>query len=75
MESSAFDAAERIRNAIEEIVIPHGEKELKVTVSIGAACFPTNAMEKKALVEVADQAMYMSKDRGRNQTTVSQALP
>jgi diguanylate cyclase (GGDEF)-like protein len=68
---TAFDMGERIRMAIEEIKIPFKDQQLSVTVSIGAACIPDNAHAKRELIEAADQAMYLSKKSGRNQTTVS----
>jgi hypothetical protein len=38
-----------------------------VTVSIGVAEFPRDAVDANSLVEVADEALYLAKDGGRNQ--------
>jgi|GEM_PF-879101 len=65
-----FQAAERIREAIEQQAIEHEGQMLKVTVSIGASIFPIDAQEKKSLIELADQAMYHSKKNGRNRVTL-----
>jgi len=64
-----LQAAERIREAIESQELEHEGQVLKVTVSIGAAVFPTDGQVKKDLIELADQAMYRSKKNGRNQVT------
>lgn len=62
--------AERIRVAIETQSLDHEGKELKVTVSIGASFYPLDATTKKDLIEFADQAMYKSKESGRNRVTL-----
>lgn len=58
--------AERIRKTIEgnEVLFPGGK--LKVTVSIGLACFPDDAKDKPSLIERADKALYKAKKTGRN---------
>ncbi len=61
--------AERIRQSIEAMDIPHEDKVLKVTVSIGSATFPEDAAEKQALIDNSDKAMYHSKENGRNRVT------
>lgn len=63
--------AERIREAFE---LRLGKHKVKVTSSIGVACFPTDATTKAELVKAADAALYESKRRGRNQVQLAQAL-
>lgn len=63
-------AAERIREAIEAQALSHDGNALKVTVSIGASCFPLDGTTKKELIELSDQAMYHSKKSGRNRVTI-----
>jgi diguanylate cyclase (GGDEF)-like protein len=63
--------AEAVRKAISEISIDHGGEALKVTVSLGVACFPGDAMTKKGLIELADQALYQSKKNGRDRVTLA----
>lgn len=41
-------------------------KELRVTVSIGAATSPYDAGGREELIEKADQALYHAKRNGRN---------
>jgi len=68
----AFAAAEKIRTAVEQSLfvekdgVRHG-----ITVSIGTATFPDCADDAKALIEKADQALYSSKENGRNRVTQS----
>src|SRR4029079_3129709 len=55
----AEEVSRRIRAAVESIpdesVGPH------VTISVGIACHPDDATEKDALVETADQALFLAK--------------
>jgi two-component system cell cycle response regulator len=58
-------ASERIRKAIEELVICVADKKIPVTASIGATEFsPSDTLEQ--LVDRADRAMYRAKTGGRN---------
>lgn len=56
--------AEKVRNAIEKS--KHTDKELQVTISLGAASYPDQAKSGDMLVKRADQALYKAKDEGRN---------
>lgn len=58
--------AERFRQVISEYVIQYNEKTLTVTASFGVATFPGDAFSYEALVENADNAMYLAKKKGRN---------
>ena len=42
------------------------DEELKVTVSIGVSSFPDNAGHIQDLIEMADQALYLAKESGKN---------
>ncbi len=59
---------DRLRGAIAQtpFLLPDG-KEIGLTVSIGIASFPLCARIPSDLIKRADQAMYVSKDVGRNQ--------
>jgi diguanylate cyclase (GGDEF)-like protein len=55
------------------------EKEVEgvgvVTASLGVATFPYDAQDRENLTELADQALYLAKHRGRNQVcSVSEDL-
>jgi diguanylate cyclase (GGDEF)-like protein len=64
--------AERACAAIREKAV---EGAGVVTASIGVATFPNDAQDKTRLFELADQALFLAKHRGRNQVcTVSEDL-
>jgi len=60
---------ERIRKTVENYHFPNEEIQPNgtLTISIGAATFPENAVVLKDLINTADQALYYAKKNGRNQ--------
>jgi diguanylate cyclase (GGDEF)-like protein len=69
-------AAERIRRRIEDLVVTAGKGDAQQTidnlsVSIGAAAFPTHGQDVDQLMEAADKALYRAKSNGRNQTQLA----
>ena len=59
--------AERIRHMVETHTFAKGDGlAIKLTVSLGYACSPDDAMTKADLLEMADQAMYRGKAGGKN---------
>lgn len=58
--------AERIREAIKDYRITHGENLISVTVSIGVSTYPDNASSRMDLIEKADAALYEAKRSGRD---------
>lgn len=70
----ACKVAERIRQNMEEVAIPHGYSPVSsvVTLSLGVAGWQMTK-EKSAveLVEEADKALYQAKHNGRNQVICS----
>ncbi len=69
--------AEVIRSRIEQTVFPFGEFQPlgKVTVSVGVSSFPACGHTFEAVLEHADQALYVSKEQGRNRVTAFTELP
>ena len=67
----AMIAAERIRKAIESEKI---ETIDHVTASIGVATFLEHSDNTDELMELTDQAMYLSKRNGRNQVTLAKTI-
>lgn len=60
--TSARIVAERIRKVIENYAfLENQEMSSYVTVTAGFATFPTDAIEKESLLDLADQAMYAGK--------------
>ena len=66
----ALITAERIRGKIEKNVIEYKHKKLHVTISIGVASFPSHAHDRQTLIKAADEALYQSKELGRNRVTI-----
>ena len=70
--AQALIAAERIRSEIENYdftVIRQGKSAAethRITISLGAACFPEDSSDPIELVEMADSALYRAKREGRN---------
>ena len=61
--------AERIRDAIENMALPHATSPVAdhVTLSFGLAwCEPVQGERPDLLVEAADEALYAAKGAGRN---------
>ncbi len=67
----SFQTAERIREKINSVAIPHSSGDLKVTVSIGISSYPNDAHDKESLIKMADKALYVSKGNGKNQSTLA----
>ena len=63
------DVAERIRRATESKLAGR-QDQMTTTTSIGIACFPDHGKQIDSLLEKADQAMYASKNKGKNCVTV-----
>ena len=64
---AAMHVAERIRRRISEhVFLAREAQSLRITASVGVACFPEHATEKDALLNLADRAMYRGKRGTRN---------
>lgn len=71
---NAAIAGERLRKAIEQMVVTWEENTLKVTVSVGISTYDwVEKLSEKTLLERADAALYKSKKGGRNQVTLYQS--
>ena len=65
----AAEVCERIRTAIEAMVVRDRGQTINCTVSLGFGSFPeTPAEDETALIRVADEALYRAKNEGRNRT-------
>jgi diguanylate cyclase (GGDEF)-like protein len=62
-------AAERIRSAIANMSFDVDGKRITATASIGIACFPECVEDPVDVLDKADQALYRSKQNGRNKVT------
>lgn len=69
--ASAWVVAERLRLAVAAMKIPWEHPLPQVTISLGVAIYDgTEELESDVLIQRADEALYQSKQRGRNRTTV-----
>jgi diguanylate cyclase (GGDEF)-like protein len=66
----AREGAERFRRMIRQIRFAHAGKEIAVTASFGVACAPFHGNGVEELLKHADEALYLSKQRGRDRVTV-----
>ena len=67
---TAYDSAERIRNAVESHVFNTEGHSLKQTVSLGVSQLQASMNTPKDFLEDADKKLYQSKQNGRNQVTI-----
>ena len=67
--NGAFQLAEKLRKTVETTVFKSGETELPVTISVGVATLGEEESVKDFL-DTADQALYRSKEEGRNRVTI-----
>ena len=59
-------AAERLREAVAKVKV-----QTSITASAGVSTFPNNAKSASMLIRGADEALYQSKEAGRNRVTKS----
>lgn len=71
--SSGVLAAERIRLAIEALEVPFQTGPVKFTISAGVAQFDPN-FGFEGMMRLADEAMYESKEHGRNLVSARLAM-
>lgn len=69
-QQDAVEAAERIRKAIENSSFDMEGNPVRSTVSIGMSCYPVHADNITDLLRKTDQALYISKNAGRNRVTL-----
>ena len=66
-EQEAMAVAERIRKTVASAEWPHR----RVTISIGVSCFDPDYVSTSAMIEAADEALYKSKEDGRDRVTLA----
>lgn len=68
--SGALNVGERIRTRIENFHFPGSKKEKKVTVSMGGACFPSQANDRGHLTKKAEENLNKAMDMGGNMVLI-----
>ena len=64
---------EKLRRDVAAITVRYGEKTLpKITISSGIASYPEHGHMPQDLLRIADEALYIAKDNGRNQVVVAE---
>jgi two-component system, cell cycle response regulator len=68
-------AADRLRESFKQEVFVHRDQGSKpvsfhCSISVGVACYPDDADSQQQLIDRADQALYLSKELGRDRTTI-----
>jgi len=72
--AGARHLAEKVRHSVAQAAIAHEASEVVpwITVSVGvASVVPRDDLERTALVDDADQALYRAKQQGRNQVVAA----
>jgi diguanylate cyclase (GGDEF)-like protein len=68
---ASLEVAERIRATIQAFKFSYEDREIPVTVSLGVACRQAGESDWSHLFKRADEALYKSKQTGRNRVTLA----
>jgi diguanylate cyclase (GGDEF)-like protein len=69
--SAAWLIAEQLRTSVANMRVPWEVALPQVTISLGVFAFDQNSnMDTTAILRRADEALYISKDKGRNRSTI-----
>ncbi len=71
-EATAAAVGERVRAAVARLT--HGEAA-PVTISVGVAVLPADAMDKNGLISAADTALYYGKRAGEDRLVLARDVP
>jgi diguanylate cyclase (GGDEF)-like protein/PAS domain S-box-containing protein len=71
--SDARIRAEQWREKFAAMQISFGQFSMSGTLSIGIATFPGHGRTRDELIEAADQALYLAKNKGRNRVEISRS--
>ena len=63
----AQSVAERVRKSVSDLQFSAADPSQVLTISLGIADYPADAVSVEDLIRCADRAMYIAKARGKNQ--------
>ena len=69
-ENDIIGLAQKLRRAIEALVIRHQDRDLSVTISVGGAMAGPEDRDMEDVIERADGALYEAKAAGRNRVVI-----
>jgi len=72
-DKNAMIFSERLRKKVENLLVVHGEHKIKFTVSLGICQLNEKIESPLQWLENADNALYQSKENGRNQSQIFEA--
>jgi len=64
--ADAARVADRIRRALRSGALDLGDAEVRLTVSAGVSCFPTDGIDGPSVLEAADGALLRAKSSGKD---------
>ncbi len=68
--NDAYQRAEALRAEFDSMSLEYEGLYLRATFSVGVASFPSSAETGESVLSAADQALYKSKENGRNRVTI-----
>jgi len=73
--AEGYPIARHICQVIEQypFAFRESQPEGKITISVGLAAFPEDAADLEALIQGADSALYVAKQKGKNRVEIFQA--
>ncbi len=69
-ENGGYKAGRRLLTLIGDTYYNIANKEIKITVSMGVATYPNHGEELSELIKKADEALYASKQKGKNKVLI-----
>lgn len=69
---AAAEQAERLRKYVQSLVIPSGEDEIRITLSLGLAQYRIHQEDWQGFLSRADAALYQAKKNGRNRWAIAE---
>ena len=71
---SSYGIGERIRIRVENYSFMVNGREEKCTISVGGACFPTNANDVESLIEKSDRMVTKARSAGGNRIILPEMM-